>query len=57
MVVVFGWLGFFFQTSFSALELADLVTPLSLHLHSPLNFLIVLFEILKDYGMHCLSLS
>jgi len=63
MVVVFGCfvfcLVFFFpQTSCSAFELVNLVAPNSLtHLHSPPNFLTVLFENLKDYGMHWLSWS
>lgn len=56
MVVVFSF-GVFFQTSCASFELVDLVTRLSLYLHSPLNFLNVLSENLKDYRMCCLSWS
>lgn len=41
-----------FASHTSAVELVDLVTPVSLHLHSPLNFLT---ENVNGYGMHSLS--
>lgn len=55
MVVVSGCFEVFFHTSSSPFELVDLVTLPLLHLHSLLNFLIVLFKNVKDYGMCCLK--
>lgn len=42
---------FSFQASCSAFELTDLLIPFTIHLCSPLQFFIVLFKNLRDYGL------